>query len=317
MRVRLASFNVENLSEDEQDRRIAALRPLLLDLDADILCLQEVNASAGKPAVRRLAGLDAVIAGTPYAGHERVTTLNDHGTGPRDIQNLVILSRYPIRRWAQVRHDLVPPITWPALTATPPQTLTLGFDRPILHVVIDLGGRRLDLFNLHLRAPLPAYVPGRKRAAFAWDGADAFAEGCFLAEIKRAGQALEARLLVERRFNEDPDALIAVVGDYNAGLSDLTTQMIRAAPIDTGNPNLAARALVPLEARLAPARRHTVRHGGQAIALDHMLVSPPLAATCTAVAIHNDDLTDELVDWALHAHRGSSHHAPVVAEFEL
>ena len=60
MRLRLATFNLESL-DDRPDlvptlaERIAILRPQLLRLDADILCLQEVNGQAtGKHAPRRL-----------------------------------------------------------------------------------------------------------------------------------------------------------------------------------------------------------------------------------------------------------------------
>ena len=58
--LRIASFNLENLDDrpDEQPSladRIAVMRPQLVRLRADVLCLQEVNGqeSEGAPRARR------------------------------------------------------------------------------------------------------------------------------------------------------------------------------------------------------------------------------------------------------------------------
>ena len=37
-----------------------------------------------------------------------------------------------------------------------------------------------------------------------------------MAAMKRSGQALEARLTVDAIFDAEPEALIAVAGDFNA-----------------------------------------------------------------------------------------------------
>lgn len=47
-RLRVATFNLENLDDKAGkkptlEERIAVMRPMLLRLDADVLCLQEVN----------------------------------------------------------------------------------------------------------------------------------------------------------------------------------------------------------------------------------------------------------------------------------
>ncbi len=46
--IRVATFNVENLDDKQEqtpslDERIAIMKPQLIRLDADILCLQEVH----------------------------------------------------------------------------------------------------------------------------------------------------------------------------------------------------------------------------------------------------------------------------------
>src|SRR5690242_8333066 len=100
--LRIATFNLESLDESPRlAERIACLRRQLTALEADLLCLQEVNAQkpdGGGP--RRLQALDALLAGSPYAGFRRVSTATPDGD-PADVHNLVILSRLPIRNSRQ------------------------------------------------------------------------------------------------------------------------------------------------------------------------------------------------------------------------
>ena len=102
--MRIATFNLENL-ELPVAPRLAVLRPALVRLDADIVCLQEVNADhvAGSKE-RQLAALDEVLAGTRYATYHRAHTTRG-GAGAADVHNLVTLSRQPITGVRQVRHD--------------------------------------------------------------------------------------------------------------------------------------------------------------------------------------------------------------------
>jgi len=120
MPLRISTFNLENLDDrpgpgSSLGERIAVIRPQLLRLRADILCLQEINGQepdkknkTGNKG-RTLRALDALLAETPYAGFHRISTRSVSGSGVRDKHNLVILSRYPIKDHAQVRHHLVPP----------------------------------------------------------------------------------------------------------------------------------------------------------------------------------------------------------------
>jgi len=142
-----------------------------------------------------------------------------------------------------------------------------------------------------------------------------WAEGFFLAAVKRAGQALEARLLVDRLFDAEPRALIAVCGDFNAGSREMPTRLLRADTRDIGDERLATRALAPVEEFVAEARRYSVLHRGRKEMLDHLLVSPALLPWCRRVVIDNEGLGDEA---APAAELGpESFHAPLLAEFEL
>lgn len=320
---RLATFNLENLDDRPErapslGRRIEILRPQLARLRADVLCLQEVNGQpSGRHAPRTLAALDRLLAGTSYEAYERVFTQGAHG--PFDVHNLVTLSRFPIRAHTQIRHEIVAAPSYRLASAEPAAEAAspVEWDRPALHAALDLGdGRILHVLNLHLRAPLASFVPGGKTGPFAWGSTRSWAEGFFLATVKRAGQALEARLFVDRLFDAECQALVAVAGDFNAEAREMPVRTLIAAEADTGNGDLAHRSLVPLEQSVPDATRYSVIHGGRSVMIDHILASRALLAHARGVEIHNEALFDEVSTPPV-AHPPDSFHAPVVASFEM
>ncbi len=328
-RLRIATFNMESLddrpphgefaaSEYFADR-VAVMRPQLQRLRADVLCLQEVNAHAlTRHAMRELTALDGVLDGTEYAGFNRVVSMNRGGKRPSDRHNLVILSRFPVIEHRQLWHDLVEAPTYRPVTAGPRPEVgqSVEWDRPLLHAVLELpGGRRLHVINVHLRAPRAAWLPGQKEGHGRWQSVSGWAEGFFLAAIKQAGQALEARMAVDAIFDADPGALMAVCGDFNSDDREAPVRMIRGDEEDTGNGHLAPRVLVPLERTLAESQRFSVIHHGHKVMLDHILVSRPLLGWYRGAEVHNEALGDELVSPATIWASPDSFHAPVVAEF--
>lgn len=326
--MRIASFNLENLDdrprlEPSLAERINILRPQLMRLRADVVCLQEVNAqksTGGKREPRVFAALDALLEDTEYAGFHRVASTHRDGHGPMDVQNVVILSRFPIARYRQYWHDLVTPPDYSRATAEPAETKAqpVGWDRPVLHATLSLAnGRSLHVFNVHLRAPLAAFVPGQKEGAFTWKTVPGWAEGFYLAAIKRAGQALEARMAVDQVFDAEPDALIVVCGDMNAESREMPLRILRGDEEDTANGTLAGRVLVPLERAVPDSLRYSVMHAGQTLMLDHLLASRAVLGHCRAVEIHNEALGDEVVGYATIHKSPESYHAPVVAEFDM
>jgi endonuclease/exonuclease/phosphatase family metal-dependent hydrolase len=321
--MRFATFNLESLDlspggEAAFGRRAAVLAPQLDRLHADVLCLQEVNGQhVPGQAARRLVALEQLLSETSYRDFHVFAA----GTGTEkpiaDVHNLAIVSRWPARHSEALRHRLVPPLPYRAVTAAPASAreLTLTWDRPLLHALFDLpSGRALHVVNLHLRSPLAAPIPGGKLDADRWGSLGGWAEGYFTATLKRSGQALEARLLAEQLFDAQPDALLAVCGDLNAGEEETPSRILQAGVEDSGNTALAGRALEALELRLTEERRFTLRHGGHRRMLDHILCSPALAARCTAVAVDNADLADET---AMAADDPRSNHAPLIAEFDV
>lgn len=323
-RLRIGTFNLENLDDRPQAGsdfadRIAVLRPQLLRLRADVLCLQEVNSHAAtRSGPRECTALDKVVAGTEYEGFHRIVSLSRGGRRPADRHNLVILSRLPVLGHRQVWHDLVPPALYAPVTADPrpDQPDAVEWDRPILHAILQLPeSRRLHVVCVHLRAPRAAWLPGCKDDHGRWRSVGGWAEGFFMAAVKQTGQALEARLLVESIFDGEPEALVAVCGDFNAGDSEMPVRTVRGDEEDTGNGHLAARVLVPLDRTVPDTQRYSVIHHGRRVMLDHILASRPLLGWYRGTEIHNEALGDELVSPATVWGSPDSFHAPLVAEF--
>lgn len=320
VRFRVATWNLESFDERGPlpvEARLGALRPVLERLSADLLCLQEVGAQKTSGAApRQLSLLDELVAGTRYEGFHRFGA-GLPGGGLSDVHNLVLLSRLPFSSARAVAHAVVPKPTLVRATA-PGEPLPLSWDRPLLEISLALApGRVLHVIAAHLRAPLAAPLPGEKLSAFSWRRTSAWAEGFFAAGLKRTGQALEARLLVDARFDADPSALVLVMGDLNAELDQTPLRILRARAEDTGNPSLAGRALTPLTDLVPAPRRYSIFHEGRAQLVDHLLASKALAEAQESASILNEGLEDEFVAAQRGATTAGSFHAPVLAVLDL
>lgn len=328
--MRLATFNLESLDLEPRAggkaqvdfaTRAAVLRPALERMDADILCLQEVNGQhvAGERE-RRLVALDKLIAGTRYQAYERAVTSAPGGHGIADVHNLVTLSRFPIANIREVMHDLVAPPVHTSITAEPGTgtQMPVRFDRPLLVTELTLpDGTALWVINVHLRAPLASPVAGQKSGPFAWRTSAGWAEGFYLSAVKREAQALELRLTVDAMLRDDPGRLIAVAGDFNAEDYGPTLRLAVAAEEDMGAGQLAGQSLIVLDRALAADRRWSVLHHGRPQMLDHILASRALYGHFRSIEVHNEGLGDEALGYGKAVHSAASYHAPVVAAFEL
>jgi len=326
--MRISTFNLESLDLPPKahvsiEARAEILRPALARLDADVLCLQEVNSQrvAGGKA-RALVALDRLLEGTRYATYQRAFTTAPGGEGAADVHNLVMLSRWPIREVREVRHEIVPPLQHALQTARGSAAVdaqrTAKFERPLLVTKIEIAeGRKLSVVNLHLRAPLAAAIPGQKLAPFIWRSIGGWAEGYFVAATQRAAQALELRLVIDRMLDADPNALIAVAGDFNAEDHETPLKIAVGAEEDTGNGALTRSSLVVLDRAIAADRRWSVLHHGRPLMLDHILVSRQLFGAFRTIDVHNEALGDEALGYAKVDRPLGSYHAAVVAEFAI
>lgn len=324
--MRIATFNLESLdlppkSPASIEARAAVLRPQLMRLDADVLCLQEINGQhIPGTSERALLALDQLLSGTRYAAFERVWTKAADGRSAADVHNLVTLSRYPIRASREVRHQFVPPIQHALQTAEPPKlgTTAMRFDRPLLITDIALpDGRVLTVINLHLRAPLASSIPGQKVSPFVWRSVGGWAEGYYLSAARRTGQALEVRLLLDLLFAEDSERHVLVAGDFNAEDHETPLKIAIGAEEDTGNGLLSAQSLIVLDRGIPADRRWSVLHHGRPQMLDHILASRALSAHFRSIEVHNEALGDEAVGYAKVSKPLGTYHAGLVAEFEF
>jgi endonuclease/exonuclease/phosphatase family metal-dependent hydrolase len=324
-KLRIATFNLENLDDKPRqtptlEERVAVMRPQLVRLNADILCLQEVNGQEKTGQPRRLLALERLVEGTPYVEYHTVSTMTADGTQVYDERNLVILSRYEIVEHHQYKHDHAPAPWYQKVTAEPQEeeAKEVKWERPIQHARIKLDQNRFfQVINLHLKSRLPSNIEGQKLNTFTWKTACGWAEGFFVSSMKRVGQALETRMLIDKLFDEDEDALIVVCGDFNAESDEVPVEAIRGDVENTGNSKLARRVLVPCERTIPEPSRFSMLHIGQGRMIDHLLVSRSLLAYYTGSEIHNELLHDESIAFATDKKYPESDHAPVIAKFEL
>lgn len=324
MPLRIATFNLENLDDGPGMQpalaeRIQIMRPQLERVAADILCLQEVNSQPSSGS-RTLTALDRLLSATAYAGFNRQTTL----TTARHFyeqRNLVTLSRFPIIQTQIIRDSGGPRPSYQMITANPPDTAAnaLEWERPMLYTQIDLGaGRTLHLINVHLKSKLASNIPGQKIDSYTWRTVSAWAEGSFISSMKRVGQALQARLMIDTMFDTHGlGAFIAVAGDFNCQAGEVPFEAICGPVAETGNPDHSARMMIPCENNVPDSARYSLFHLGQGNMLDHIIISRPLLGHFRHAEIHNEALSDESGAFRQDTKFPESDHAPVVAEFDF
>ena len=324
-RLRIATFNLENLdeaanrNEPSVERRAELIRPQLIRLEADVLCLQEIH-SQEENEERSLSALEELLEGTPYSSYHRVATSLESDGRFYSERNLVVLSRFEIQGHGQYKHDYATPPAYRLVTADPAQAEAreLSWERPILHAKIELpDGRTLNVLNLHLKSKHPVNVAGQKTGTYTWKSASGWAEGFFISSIMRVGQALETRLLIDEIFDADDDALIVACGDFNADLNDVPVQAIRGDVESTGNTDLSRRVMVPCERSIPESARYSLLYLGRGEMIDHILMSRSLLGFYKRSEVHNELLHDESIAFASDVKYPESDHAPVIAEFEL
>lgn len=324
VKLRIATFNLLSLDDNQHRRpnledRIPVMQPQFVRLDADILCLQEVCGQKSRGKIR-LRALNRLLEGTPYEGYQRVSTLADDQGNVLNNHNLVILSRYNIVESFQYMHDYAPSPKYQKVTAHPEEhdAREVNWERPILHAKIQLPDDRIiDVINLHLKSRRPTNIPGHKINERTWKTPSGWAEGVFISSMKRIGQALETRILIDRLFDEDPFALIAVCGDFNEEFDEVALEAIRGDVENTGNLELAMRVMVPTERNIPEPARYSFLHNGRGKMLDHILVSRTLLAYFKGSEIHNELLHDESIVFVSRIFYPESDHAPVIAKFKL
>ncbi len=150
-----------------------------------------------------------------------------------------------------------------------------------------------------------------------WSSAAGWAEGYFLSSIKRVGQALETRVVLDKIFNCNADAKVLVCGDFNAEPGEVPVEAICGRVENTSNPDLRERVLIPCSNTVAESLRFSHYHHGKGNLLDHILISFSLLSHFRHAQIYNENLHDESLRYAYDTKYPESDHAAFVAELDL
>ncbi len=322
--LRIATFNLENLDDKSELRpslfvRMGVLKPQLERLRADVFCFQEVNGQEFANEPRRLDALRQLLDNTRYEDYHLAYTITTKNEA-FDVRNLVIASRFPIKSIEQLKHRFAAKPRYQKVTAVPPEleAKDVTWERPLLYVKLDLGNEEiLHVINLHLKSKRPANINGQKQDRYTWKTMAGWAEGSFISSMKRMGQALEVRGLLDVIFDQTAvtgePAYIAVCGDFNDDLESVTLRAICGPVEETNNPGLSNRVMIPCELSVPEPSRYSLIHRGKGEMLDHILVTRQLLTNYRHTEIHNEVLTDE--SGSSDVTYPESDHAPIVAEF--
>jgi endonuclease/exonuclease/phosphatase family metal-dependent hydrolase len=236
-------------------------------------------------------------------------------------RNLVILSRWPIAVSDSIFYKYVQPPEYLPATAVPRPNAAVPQhgDRPVLYAKVKLTNALfVHVVNVHLKSKIPTTIDGQAVPGTSkWNTVPGWAEGSFLSSMKRVGQALDTRRFIDTLFDVEPNAWVAVCGDFNADTDDVPVQAIRGEVEDTLNADLAPRVIVPCERTVPESSRFSLLHRGKGCMFDHMLVSRPMLAFYRGTEIHTESLRDESIHLQVYVANPGSDHAPVVAGFEL
>ncbi len=319
--MRIATFNVENLDEGGSPTladRIPVLRVPLSRMNADIICFQEVHGQNRPGADRDIHALRSLLVDTPYDDWNIEFTRTSQGQAYR-YRNLVTVSRYPIVDSHSYNRDLLSnSLQYNLVSDTDDEAKNVRWERPIFHTEHQLpDGRSLHVINLHLKSRRPISIESQQINAYTWRTVSGWAEAFFVSSMKRVGQSLETRILIDQLFDADPDAMIVVCGDLNAHSDEVPIEAISGRVENTGNRDLIHRVMLPTENSVPESLRFSYIHQGKRNLLDHMLVSRSLLHGFKGAEIYNEGLHDESVAFASDTKYPESDHAAFVAEIDL
>ncbi|PWJ43233.1 endonuclease/exonuclease/phosphatase family protein [Sediminitomix flava] len=325
--MKVATYNIENLDFKGTElnpvfqERKPVLQAMLRRLDSELIFFQEIHGQEytdeGGTEQRDLLALKDLLEDGPYENYFLASTKTSENK-VYDKRNLVILSKYPITEVNQYRNDKIEKLGYRKVTAEPAEEVKdVSWERPILHVKIDhpeLG--ELHLINLHLKSRLASNVSGQKDG-YKWNSAAGWAEGYFLSSIKRVGQAIETRILLDEIFEQEADAKIIVCGDFNAEPDQVPVEAIIGSVENTSNPSLRSKVMIPCSNGIPSSIQYSHLHHGHKNLLDHMLISQSLVPYFQSASIFNENLHDESLPFASDQKFPESDHAAFVSTFKI
>lgn len=261
----LATFNVKDLFVPAGgatpellaiwQAKVADVAARIQRSGADVVALQEVGGQAG---------LDALLAvlGAPWIG-------SCAAPNARGIANAMV-SKLPFRL-VRMHYEAVLPFPTFMATEPPPFGTHLSLGRTILEAGFDTEVGNVHVFCIHLKSnlpqpqvqpdgtPIPA-LTGRTRA-----------ESSVRSLVMRVAEALYVRSLVDSTCLETPNVVVA--GDCNDVPGSMPLRVMQGEPNDPTHHELRS-----VQSAMPEHKRYTALFRGRTQTLDHMLVSPALAA---------------------------------------
>lgn len=310
MEVRLATFNLLDvgLRDDEATPEarlrladhLEELRSTLRRVGADAVAFQEVI----DPAL-----LGPLLEGMDYPH----VVLADRGSSPL---RLGVFSRFPLRSPRSVA-----PRTRFSVSdrKTGLEVAIRGeFSRPVLEVLWEVPGLEITLYVVHWKSKIPSFLPRPPGAPEGpWDSLGQVAEGRLVTEMKRLAQAMELRKVVDRRLQEDPEARLAVLGDFNDCLGSEGLRILRGDARACESPALRRFELIPCEFSVPKCQRFTHDYRGHREMIDHILISRGLKPHFLDARIFNELLSEAAEGPDSDRYSDESDHAPFVATFRV
>lgn len=303
--LRIATFNLKDFFDPRTDherpiveQKVRHVAELVRRADADVIGLQEVGSAS---LVERLVSKELAGAGyfPPHVG-----------PGDRRGIGCAIVSRLPIVSSSIVAGDK---LAFPRFSANDPEPFgTLPLRRPVVRLRVDAGAfGEVDVLTIHFKSRLAAALKDAAGQPVFDDTPRAIAEAHIRAWVMRSAEALHLRGVVDAILAENPVAKIAVVGDFNDSIDSLPVRTVRGgfAYVDP------AKRLTSCAERVELDRRFSILHGGHKDLIDHILVSPALAAHLEGAAVLNETLRDHGPYKPDAPIEPDSDHAPVVAWF--
>jgi endonuclease/exonuclease/phosphatase family metal-dependent hydrolase len=281
--------NQEPYTAQEHAQRCGWIGGQLDRMAADIVMFQEVF---NLQALR-----DAVAASNRMAGVPPANVIAPHADTSPLLPRLALASRFPV-----IESHSHTDIALADQIAPPGMPLHAVFSRPVLEALIDVHGKPLRVFTVHLKSKRPDLLDGEDA-----DDPAVYARGITRSLVKRTAEALGVRQLLISRLRHTREPLV-IMGDFNDLISAPTTQVISATSFRRGEENkrdcMLFDAFDLQRARQIPyvgaQRRDTAfTHAYEQVpeTIDHILVSEEFAAfsrNATGSVLRVDYFNDHL-----------------------
>jgi len=282
--MKIATYNVEFLFDEGDHRhsgkdwvysnkyveaRIEHLAGKLSEIDADVVFLQEIGSA---DTVERIIARTGIPYRLFLAKPDRSGVGNAvlYRPGDAEVRSIPAAGSFPVM--VEGDQDAI--------------GTQIASRRDFIHLKMTYRDRPLHLFGLHLnsRFHIALRLKDKSKAPSPIETQMDATDALIRSEIVRCVQARAMRKEIDSLFAQDPNALIAVMGDFNS--------QSREAPLRIIQGELEARSdtLVRIEEGLPSIDAYSFigDHGKKLI--DHVLVSKALERSVTSFKILNTGL---------------------------